>query len=128
MNVFQGYPLCFFTVLVNDSEREAIQKLSSASELKVESSSCSGRMLPDTESSGWEVSRVPMSVNQVLPTMLGLSAPIWPLSLFFWGTHQDKRLRTSTLPLESCCECLRDLSPVKSAVGAARVWRYRDWF
>lgn len=76
----------------------------------------------------WEASRVPMTVNLVLPTMLGLSAQILPISLFFWGTHQDKKLRTSTLPLKSCCKFLRDLSPVKSAVGAARVWRYRDWF
>lgn len=76
----------------------------------------------------WEASRVPMSVNLVLPTMLGLSARISPTSLFFWGTHQDKKLRTATVPLKSCCEFLRDLSPVKSAVGAARVWRYRVWF
>lgn len=76
----------------------------------------------------WEASGVPMSMNLVLPTMLGLSAQISPISLFFWGTHQDKKLRTSTLPLKLCFEFLRDLLPVKSAVGAARVWRYWDWF
>lgn len=51
MNVFQGDRF-LFTVLFNHSEREDIQKLSSAFKLNVEPSYCSGRMLPDTETSG----------------------------------------------------------------------------